>query len=322
MTASPQSWRRPGPALPGAPLPPRVSSGQSSYQPLGMNSDPSSGRTEGASPAPEAQPGPGYSPPAPSQAPPPEHRAPHPGYPAPGYQGGQPAYRSGPPGHQGPPPGYQGPPPGYQAPPAGYYQHQQPPPGYPPGPSGWQGAQGGAPGPAQRTDIAEWWQRLVARIIDGVGFMIVQWILSALFFALLMPTFLFDGGSYLWVIPAVLTGVITGLLYAGYDVVMHSRYGATAGKMVFKLKLARADGQPLTQAPIIRRAAAYPGVFVLVGLVAGLGLFAFSMGTWLLAAVTLLDGIFLLVDQVNRQSLHDRFAGTVVLKTAGSPTFG
>jgi uncharacterized RDD family membrane protein YckC len=63
-------------------------------------------------------------------------------------------------------------------------------------------------------------------------------------------------------------------------------------------------------------------VFVLVGLVAGLGLFAFSMGTWLLAAVTLLDGIFLLVDQVNRQSLHDRFAGTVVLKTAGSPTFG
>jgi len=83
---------------------------------------------------------------------------------------------------------------------------------------------------------------------------------------------------------------------------MHSRYGATAGKMVFKLKLARADGQPLTQAVIIRRRPPIQGVRAgRPGRRAGPG--RFSMGTWLLAAVTLLDGVFLLVDQVNPESL-------------------
>ncbi|MDT7593798.1 MAG: hypothetical protein QOH45_3329, partial [Pseudonocardiales bacterium] len=54
---------------------------------------------------------------------------------------------------------------------------------------------------------------------------------------------------------------------------------------------------PATQMVIIKRALAYPGVFALVGLIAGLGLFAFGLGGLLLVLVTVADGIFVLVDQ-------------------------
>jgi uncharacterized RDD family membrane protein YckC len=308
MTGPQQSWPRKGPPLPGAPLPPR----------------PVSGAATGESPAaPEPDGHGGY----------PTHGSGH--IPPPGYSP-PPSYLSDPPG-QGTPPGYgQVPPPGYgqspapgygqvppagygQVPPAGYGQHQQTPPGYPPG---YQ--TGGAPGVTQEPDIADWWQRLVARLVDGFGFLVVQQILSSVFYALFGPSFGFDGTGFRmtgsWILPAVLSGVVAGLLYAGYDVVMHSKFGATGGKMLLKLKLAQVDRQPATQMVIIKRALAYPGVFALVGVVAGLGLFAFGLGSLLLVLVTVADGIFVLVDQKSRQSLHDRFAGTVVLKTAGSPT--
>jgi uncharacterized RDD family membrane protein YckC len=268
----------------------------------------------------------------------PGHQAPTPGYPGqqaeqqgpgrqgppPGYQGPPPGY---PPGYQAPPPGYQPPPPGYgqqgpqqgqQGPPPGYAQQQGPPPGFAQqqAPTGYAPGhqQGGAPASVQQPDIADWWQRLVARIIDGVGFLIVQAILSSILYALF--------GPWNWILAAVLSGVVSGLLYAGYDFYMHSKFGATAGKMALKLKLAQVDRQPATQAVILKRALLYPGVFAVIGLVAGLGLFALGIGSWLLGLVTLADGIFVLVDQTSRQSLHDRLAGTVVLKTAGSPTIG
>jgi uncharacterized RDD family membrane protein YckC len=272
-------------------------------------------------------PQPGYQGPTPGQpGQPGEQQGPAWQGPPPGYQAPPPGY---PPGYQAPPPGYQPPPPGQghqqghqqgqaQGPPPGYGQ-QQAPTGYAPG---YQ--QGGAPAPVQQPDIADWWQRLVARIIDGIGFMIVQWILTSIFYALFGPsfdrdTFQFSGS---WLLPAVLAGVVSGLLYAGYDFYMHGKFGATAGKMALKLKLAQVDRQPATQAVVLKRALLYPGVFALTGLIAGLGLFALSLGSWLLVLVTVADGIFVLIDQTSRQSLHDRLAGTVVLKTAGSPTIG
>jgi uncharacterized RDD family membrane protein YckC len=136
------------------------------------------------------------------------------------------------------------------------------------------------------------------------------------------PTPAYPGQPWNWILATVLSGVVSGLLYAGYDVSMHNKFGATAGKMALKLKLAQVDRQPATQAMILKRALLYPGVFALTGLIAGLGLFTFGLGSWLLALVTLADGIFVLIDHTSRQSLHDRLAGTVVLKTAGSPTVG
>jgi uncharacterized RDD family membrane protein YckC len=258
-----------------------------------------------------------------------------PGYPGgPGYQG-VPGYQGGP-GHPGwsggdgtpgyaAPPGYQAPPGqppyapngGYQAPPAGYANHYQPPPGYQPG---------SGPSQKQEPDIADWWQRLVARIVDGFVFTIVYWILSGIFNALFRPSLEFDSTGVHWtgnvILPALLSSVIAGLLYAGYDAYMHIKFGATAGKMLLKLKLARVDRQPPSQAEILKRAIAYPGVFALVGVVGAMGLFVLGLGSMLLAAVSLADGIFLLIDDVRRQSLHDRFAGTVVLKTDATPTLG
>jgi hypothetical protein len=97
------------------------------------------------------------------------------GYPAP-WSGNRPppSYLSGPPSYLSGPPSYLSGPPGYPSP-AGYGQSQQAPPGYRPG---------GASGVAQEPDIADWWQRLVARLVDGFGFVIVQQILSTVFYAL------------------------------------------------------------------------------------------------------------------------------------------
>ncbi|MDT7658828.1 MAG: hypothetical protein QOF38_3543 [Pseudonocardiales bacterium] len=286
MTGPQSSWPRQGPPLPGAPLPPR----------------PVSGQVTGGSAVPPGR----------------DDEDGQRGYPAPGSgHAPPPSYLSGPPSYP-PPPGYQQPPAGYgQAPPPGYGEHQQAPPGY---------QSGGAPRVEQEPDIADWWQRLAARLIDGFGFLIVQQILSSVFYALFGPSFGFDATGFRvsgsWILPAVLSGVVSGLLYAGYDVYMHGKFGATGGKMLLKLKLAQVDRQPATQMVIIKRALAYPGVFALVGVIAGLGLLAFGLGSLLLVLVTVADGIFLLVDQRSRQSLHDRFPGTVVLKTAGSPTLG
>jgi uncharacterized RDD family membrane protein YckC len=293
MTGPQSSWPRQGPPLPGAPLPPRPVSGQvtgGSAVPPGRDDE------DGQR---------GYPAPGSGHAPPPSYLSGPPSYPPP-------------PGYQGSPPGYQQPPAGYgQAPPPGYGEHQQAPAGY---------QSGGAPRVKQEPDIADWWQRLAARLIDGFGFLIVQQILSSVFYALFGPSFGFDATGFRvsgsWILPAVLSGVVSGLLYAGYDVYMHGKFGATGGKMLLKLKLAQVDRQPATQMVIIKRALAYPGVFALVGVIAGLGLFAFGLGSLLLVLVTVAEGIFVLVDQKSRQSLHDRFAGTVVLKTAGSPTLG
>ncbi|MDT7690981.1 MAG: hypothetical protein QOI75_348 [Pseudonocardiales bacterium] len=316
MTGPQSSWPRQGPPLLGAPLPPRPVSGQvtgGSAVPPGRDDE------DGQR---------GYPAPGSGHAPPPSYLSGPPSYPPPpGYQGSPPGYQQPPAGYgqapppgygQAPPPGYGQPPPGYgQAPPPGYGEHQQAPPGY---------QSGGAPRVEQEPDIADWWQRLAARLIDGFGFLIVQQILSSVFYALFGPSFGFDATGFRvsgsWILPAVLSGVVSGLLYAGYDVYMHGKFGATGGKMLLKLKLAQVDRQPATQMVIIKRALAYPGVFALVGVIAGLGLFAFGLGSLLLVLVTVADGIFVLVDQKSRQSLHDRFAGTVVLKTAGSPTLG
>jgi uncharacterized RDD family membrane protein YckC len=181
---------------------------------------------------------------------------------------------------------------------------------------------------SQEPDIADWWQRLVARIIDGVGFVVVLWILTELCYAVYWSSWGFTSYDYSyrwsgsWFLPGLLSGVVSGLLYAGYDIYMHTRFGATAGKMLLKLKLARLDRQPPSTAIVLKRALLYPGIFALVGAIPALGIFTYTSLSLLLILVTIVDGIFVLIDQVTRQALHDRFVGTVVLKTPGSPTLG
>ncbi|MFF4772065.1 RDD family protein [Microtetraspora fusca] len=179
-----------------------------------------------------------------------------------------------------------------------------PPPGSypPPGPYGApQGAYGAAPGaplpPGVPAPLAEWWERLVARIIDTVVFGVVYLILTTIL--------VFGGGG------SFLSGFIPALIaygaYTAYDYVLHSKDGQTIGKKIMKIRVAALGGAPLDSSVVMRRSVLYPGVLVLYGIpVVGLLGSLFALAT----------GVFILVDKPLSQGLHDKVAGTVVVKAA------
>jgi uncharacterized RDD family membrane protein YckC len=258
---------------------------------------------------------------------------PPPGYGQPPQQGGYP---------QQPPPGYgQQPPPGYGQPPPGYGQ-QQPPPGYGQQPQqygqqqqpyGAAPQQYGAPqqpygAPQQGTPapeapgmvLAEWWERLVARFIDGILFGVLYFILGAIVGALFVSQIVYNPntgeftGGGLFVLAVVLPPLIGGLLYAGYDVFMHGRDGQTLGKKVMKTRLVTVNGGRPDQATLMKRAAIYPGIIAIAGLLGFISIFGGLLISFLIGIFTLVDGIFVLTDSVRRQSLHDKWSGTIVVK--------
>ncbi len=262
---------------------------------------------------------------------------PPPGYGQPPQQGGYP--QQPPPGYgQQPPPGYgQPPPPGYgQQPPPGY--GQQPPPGYgqqpqqygtPPQQYGAPPQQYGAPQygaqgtPAPEAPgliLAEWWERLVARFIDGIIFGILYFILGAIFTAIFVSQIAFNpetgqvtGGSLI-VLAVVLPPLLGGLIYAGYDVFMHGRDGQTLGKKIMKTRLVTVNGGRPDQSALIKRAAIYPGVIAIAGLLGFISIFGGVFVSMLIGLFTLVDGLFVLTDSVRRQALHDKWTGTIVVK--------
>jgi uncharacterized RDD family membrane protein YckC len=267
----------------------------------------------------------------------------------PGY--GQPTYTPPPgqPGYAQPPgqPGYGQPPgqPGYgqptYTPPPGQPGYAQPAgqPGYPqPGyPQPGYGQPGyGQPAPyaspyqpypgtgygyqAKDPSLAEWWQRLLARIIDGL-------VLAVLILPLWIPAFSslisklrninnqyaanpnspaaqaaikHVTGHFLGEMALV---VIAGLVVAmAYDWLQHGLWGQTLGKRALGTMVVTAD----TRSKIsVGTAGGRAAVYVLPPLVPFVGgLFA------------LLNELWLLWDQ-QRQCLHDKAARTVVIKTRG-----
>jgi uncharacterized RDD family membrane protein YckC len=264
----------------------------------------------------------------------------------PGY--GQPGYGGQPPGYgQGQPGGY---PQGYgQQPPAqpGYGQQQgYPQPGYPPqgygqqpGPQGYPQQQGygqqgypqqqgygqpggypgqgkpvppGAPGP-----IPEWWERWVGRFLDALIFGVVAAILNSVIGNAFLPStadIIANGFRipFSYYVATFVVYLITGVAFAAYDVVMHGRNGQTVGKMALKTKLVMLDGSRPTQAILIRRALVYPaGGYLLTALGALIPGFGFALVLSFLYAVAMAVPIF--TDPL-RRSIHDKFAGTVVIK--------
>lgn len=184
-----------------------------------------------------------------------------------------------PPGGGGYPPGGGGYPPpgdgGYPPPGGGGY----PPPGDggypPPGSGGYPSATPLGPG---GLPLAEWWQRLVAIIIDGfiVGAAgaIVSAILPGLFFRLLVQAVL--GGAY----------------YA----YLNGEKGQTVGKMVMKLKTVdAATGNLIGLNAGIMRALIYP-----VG------------ATFTCGILAIVDGVMIFTDPA-RMSLHDKVAKSQVV---------
>ncbi|NKZ01155.1 RDD family protein [Nocardiopsis alborubida] len=176
------------------------------------------------------------------------------------------------------------------------------------------GAQG--PEPVERLyPLAAWRSRVYAR---GVDLLLVA--LPALLLALVL--------SLAWVgVQAVGSGSTDGiddryplflsvtffLLYAGYETFALSRWQQTLGKRRVGLRVAPQAGSgslgALPLAALTVRAALLALPFLLFFLLFTIGWF-----WWVLVAVTaLLTGGMAAWNRPNRQGLHDRIAGTVVL---------
>jgi uncharacterized RDD family membrane protein YckC len=205
-----------------------------------------------------------------------------------------------PPPYAAVPPGYAGPPTtGYYAPPPGMYP--APPMMYPPGYRPVAVAPDGQP-------LAGFGDRFVARLLDGL-------ILGAVGLVLAIPVFVIvfarlsslpadgseppDFGPFLLTIFALEAGLFVLILAATYvyEVEMLYRSGQTIGKRVMKIKIIPMQpGAPLTRGAATRR--------WLVGQVAASFVPLFN---WL-------DGLWQLWDKPYQQCLHDKAAGTVVVK--------
>ncbi|MFC4591312.1 RDD family protein [Sphaerisporangium corydalis] len=232
-----------------------------------------------------AEPPPGSNP----YEPPPPH----------GQQYGQPQ-----PGYGQPQPGYGQPQPGYGDPQAGYGGP------YGAGPAPYGGPQGAPLPPGAPAPLAEWWERLVARIIDGILFSIVYGILASILTSMFAPSLAdilanpsLSTGTL--VLPGLLAAIIAYGAYAAYDYVLHSKDGQTLGKKVMKIRLAGVGGGVPDSAAVMKRSAIFPGVLVLYGI---------PLLGWLAAIFVLVLGVLILTDKPLQQGLHDKVAGTVVVK--------
>ncbi|WP_162795567.1 RDD family protein [Nonomuraea lactucae] len=152
--------------------------------------------------------------------------------------------------------------------------------------------------------LAEWWQRLVARIIDGVILGIVYAVLSAVLTAVLVSA---DGSGVFLV--SLLVAVLGAAAYFGYEVFMLRNGGQTVGKKVLGLRVVPVGGHPaaapLSSDAVVKRAGVLWGPFALsfipvVGFVA-----------YLAYVVNVLWQFW---DKPLHQCLHDKVAGTVVIR--------
>jgi uncharacterized RDD family membrane protein YckC len=170
--------------------------------------------------------------------------------------------------------------------------------------------------------LAEWWQRLVARLVDGLILVILTspfWgpalfrvyhrvqRLASQYPDLTQPaaTQAFNNGVSQLMAGMLgtflLIGVGVGVVSFGYDWLQHGLWGQTIGKRVMGTKVVTAD----TRAPISGNAACgRAAVYALVPAVPSVGgLFALINESWLLW-------------DPRRQCLHDKAARTVVVKTS------
>ena len=101
-----------------------------------------------------------------------------------------------------------------------------------------------------------------------------------------------------------------------YFTLMHGLRGQTLGKMAGKIKVVRMDNKPMDLTTAFIRALGYYGPFILPPFLAILDVPFRVLQVIMFAgfAYYLADVIFALVDRTYQRSLHDRIAGTRVIK--------
>lgn len=201
----------------------------------------------------------------------------------------------------------------YAAPPGGYPRPgpYAGPPGYPPPAPGMP-----PPGMSPRgLPLASFGDRLLALLIDGlvVGAASMVFIVPAfiVFFRMVLPdlTTTADGRptsdpfTNLLIPILALQGVIFVVAFAlsyVYQVEMMFKTGQTIGKRVMKIQVV-----PLDPAATLNRTAAAKRWA------------AYQIGGAVIPVFSYLDGLWQLWDKPWQQCLHDKFAGTIVVKVAG-----
>ena len=167
----------------------------------------------------------------------------------------------------------------------------------------------GAPAP-----LAEWWQRLVARLVDGLIFGVVSLVIGLILGVLLLASYDSATGSMSGVFSSYVVNliqyVIMAALYVAYDFFMTKINGQTVGKMIMGIKVVPVGGalQPggLQGAQAFKRAAGTWGGYVLAAIPWVGGLFA--------AIAVGVNAASQLWDKPLQQTFADKFAGTVVVK--------
>ncbi|HEV3280116.1 MAG TPA: RDD family protein [Acidimicrobiales bacterium] len=255
-------------------------------------------------PPPPPDPGVPHGPPPAEQATAPYYQVPY-GQPPPHDQ--VPPYGQAPPyPSYGQPPAYGQPPRYGQAPPYGAYGQipfgQPPPYGQPP-PFG-QIPYGYVPVPADRfgRPLADWWQRLVAIIIDGLIIGIPHLIVT------LAVVGSSEGGVFgaSWRAGVVLTGIAFAVIGIAYFALLNgSERGQTVGQMALGIAVRDEVNGGSIDPPraALRILVLYPGI--VLGWIPILGGVA---GLW-----TLVAGLSPLWDR-RRQGFHDKVAHTDVIK--------
>nr|WP_240939866.1 RDD family protein [Planosporangium flavigriseum] len=161
---------------------------------------------------------------------------------------------------------------------------------------------GGAP-------LAEFWQRLVAYIIDGLIVTAAILIPMLLLFALVFVPFVtsIEHGATpdplfvlpVWALLSVMIAALNVVASYVYFVRMCHRTGQTIGKRVMKIRVVRAfDGGPVDLRALKRRWVVQ------------------HVSALVAAYFNLADGLWQLWDQPYRQCLHDKCAETVVVQVA------
>lgn len=159
---------------------------------------------------------------------------------------------------------------------------QQPPPS----------ASSYAPGyPAQvATELAGFWRRFGAYIIDAVILAVIAGILQAIVNAIARVS-TSDTTSI-----SISGGIIALVLYLVYFGYLWSRYGQTVGYLALNMRLVRVDGAPIGLGTSVARA------FLV----------------WLSFAICLIPAIisaFMIGLGRQKQAIHDVMVGTIVVRT-------
>jgi len=213
------------------------------------------------------------------------------GYAQPGYgQSGAAGY-----GQQGYGQGY--------AQPAAYGQQGYAQPGYGQGYGQPAYAQGVTP-PGAPAPLAEWWQRLLARLVDSLLVGMVAYLLSTI----VTPIVAADLWSAL-TLSSILAAIFSAVAGFAYEFFLLGRNGQTLGKQLLGIKVVQVGGtlgpEGLPKDVVLKRGAVIWGPVALQ---------AIPVIKYLAYVFFIVNAVWLLFDKPLQQCLHDKVAGTVVVK--------